>query len=106
MIRRFECRQFEVLDVAWDATLGSEALDMLLLDHFAEEFGQLHPGLDPRDSHKVSSQAIHYMLNFPILKATSHYILFCMGAQRHTSLAKHAAFPHPAALTSEQSKPF
>lgn len=47
------CSQFEVLDVAWDATLGSEALDMLLLDHFAEEFKQLHAGLDPRDSPKV-----------------------------------------------------
>ncbi len=47
------CRQFEVLDVAWDGTLGSEALDLLLLDHFAEEFKALHPGLDPRVSPKV-----------------------------------------------------
>ena len=47
------CRQFEVKDVAWDATLGSEALDLLLLDHFANEFKATHPGLDPRDSPKV-----------------------------------------------------
>ena len=49
------CRQFEVKDVAWDATLGSEALDLLLLDHFADEFKAAHPGLDPRDSPKVAA---------------------------------------------------
>ena len=53
------CRQFEVLDVAWDATLGSEALDLLLLDHFAEEFAALHPGLDPRESPKVTPWRRH-----------------------------------------------
>lgn len=39
--------------MAWDATLGSEALDLLLLDHFAAEFLVSHPGLDPRESPKV-----------------------------------------------------
>lgn len=47
------CRQFEVLDVAWDATLGSETLDMLLLEHFAEEFKSAHPDLDPQQSPKA-----------------------------------------------------
>lgn len=30
--------QFEVLDADWDATLGSNDLDMLLADHFAKQF--------------------------------------------------------------------
>jgi molecular chaperone DnaK (HSP70) len=46
-------RQFEVLDVAWDSTLGSDALDVILLDHFAKDFESKHPGLDPRNSPKV-----------------------------------------------------
>ena len=47
-------RQFEVLDVAWDATLGSASLDLLLLEHFAKEFEEQHPGLDPRKVPRVS----------------------------------------------------
>ena len=41
--------------MAWDATLGGESLDMLLLDHFAKEFEASHPGLDPHKSPKVGS---------------------------------------------------
>ena len=41
------CRQFEVLDAAWDETAGVESLDLLLLDHFAQEFRSKH-GSDPR----------------------------------------------------------
>lgn len=39
--------QFEIKDVAWDENLGAEKLDLLLLDHFAEEFKQKH-GVDIR----------------------------------------------------------
>lgn len=54
---RHLCRQFEVLDVAWDATLGGELLDLVLIDHFASEFADKNPGLDPRSSPKVMSFA-------------------------------------------------
>jgi hypoxia up-regulated 1 len=30
--------QFEILDVEWDATLGSNNLDMVLAEHFAKQF--------------------------------------------------------------------
>jgi len=35
-----QTNQFEVLDVAWDHSLGSNSLDLLLLKHFADEFKQ------------------------------------------------------------------
>lgn len=35
-----QTNQFEVLDVAYDHSLGSSTLDLLLLKHFAEEFKQ------------------------------------------------------------------
>lgn len=35
-----QTNQFEVLDVAYDHSLGSNSLDLLLLKHFAEEFKQ------------------------------------------------------------------
>lgn len=41
------CSQFEVRDVAWDARLGAEALDVVLLEHFAGEFQAQH-GADVR----------------------------------------------------------
>ena len=50
-------RQFEILDVAWDSTLGSEDLDMLLMDHFSKEFATQNPGNDPLSSPKVSHVA-------------------------------------------------
>ncbi|CAL5229767.1 g13152 [Coccomyxa viridis] len=34
--------QFEVKDVAWDASLGAEKLDLILLNHFADEFQEKH----------------------------------------------------------------
>ncbi len=34
--------QLEVLDVAWDETAGVDALDDLLVDHFAAEFRAKH----------------------------------------------------------------
>lgn len=34
-------------DVAWDAGLGAEALDVVLLEHFADEFQAKH-GADVR----------------------------------------------------------
>ncbi len=37
--------QFEVLDVEWDATLGANTLDALLVDYFAKEFNVKHPKL-------------------------------------------------------------
>jgi hypoxia up-regulated 1 len=44
--------QFEVKDVAWDESLGAEKLDLLLLDHFADEFKQKH-GTDIRQFPKA-----------------------------------------------------
>lgn len=41
------CSQFEVKDVAWDANLGAEKLDLILLNHFADEFQEKH-GIDIR----------------------------------------------------------
>ena len=41
------CSQFEVKDVAWDANLGAEKLDIILLNHFADEFQEKH-GIDIR----------------------------------------------------------
>lgn len=37
--------QLEVVDVDWDARLGSNTLDMLLVEHFATEFNSQHPEL-------------------------------------------------------------
>lgn len=42
--------QFEVKDVAWDAALGVQQLDILLVHHFADQFEQKHPGSDVRAS--------------------------------------------------------
>ncbi len=44
--------QFEVKDVVWDEHLGAEKLDLLLLDHFADEFQAKH-GTDIRQFPKA-----------------------------------------------------
>ncbi|CAL8469535.1 g9076 [Coccomyxa elongata] len=44
--------QFEVKDVVWDERLGAEKLDLLLLDHFADEFQAKH-GTDIRQFPKA-----------------------------------------------------
>lgn len=36
--------QFEVKDVAWDAIAGAQYLDMLLVNHFADQFEAKHAG--------------------------------------------------------------
>jgi hypoxia up-regulated 1 len=41
-----------VADVAWDEELGAEKLDMLLLEHFADEFAAAH-GTDIRQHPKA-----------------------------------------------------
>ena len=46
------CSQFEVKDVVWDERLGAEKLDLLLLDHFADEFQAKH-GTDVRQYPKA-----------------------------------------------------
>ena len=46
------CSQFEVKDVAWDESLGAERLDLILLNHFADEFQEKH-GFDIRTSPKA-----------------------------------------------------
>ena len=52
--------QFEVKDVAWDADLGAEKLDLILLNHFADEFQEKH-GIDirtfPKAVAKLKKQA-------------------------------------------------
>lgn len=42
--------QFEVKDVAWDASAGVQQLDTLLMHHFADQFEKKHPGSDVRAS--------------------------------------------------------
>lgn len=42
--------QFEVKDVAWDASLGVQELDMLLVNHFADLFETKHGGSDTRSN--------------------------------------------------------
>lgn len=44
--------QFEVKDVVWDERLGAEKLDLILLDHFADEFQAKH-GTDIRQLPKA-----------------------------------------------------
>ena len=46
------CSQFEVKDVAWDDSLGADRLDLILLNHFADEFREKH-GFDIRTSPKA-----------------------------------------------------
>ena len=46
------CSQFEVVDAAWDDTLGAEALDQALLTHFAAAFAAKH-ARDPLGSPKA-----------------------------------------------------
>eukprot|EP00193_Tetraselmis_chui_P004076 CAMPEP_0177768970 /NCGR_PEP_ID=MMETSP0491_2-20121128/10035_1 /TAXON_ID=63592 /ORGANISM="Tetraselmis chuii, Strain PLY429" /LENGTH=991 /DNA_ID=CAMNT_0019285873 /DNA_START=172 /DNA_END=3147 /DNA_ORIENTATION=- len=48
-------QQFEILDVAWDNTLGGSSLDVLLMEHFATEFEEKH-GLSIREHPKVMSK--------------------------------------------------
>ena len=42
--------QFEVKDVAWDASLGVQDLDMLLVNHFADQFETRHVGSNTRSN--------------------------------------------------------
>lgn len=42
--------QFEVKDVAWDANAGAQYLDMLLVNHFADQFEAKHAGSDVRSN--------------------------------------------------------
>ena len=42
--------QFEVKDVAWDALAGAQHLDMLLVNHFADQFESKHAGSDVRSN--------------------------------------------------------
>ena len=42
--------QFEVKDATWDANLGVQDLDMLLVHHFADQFESKHAGSDIRSS--------------------------------------------------------
>ena len=42
--------QFEVKDVAWDANAGAQYLDMLLVNHFADQFEAKHARADVRSS--------------------------------------------------------
>ncbi|KAL3157632.1 hypothetical protein ABBQ32_012079 [Trebouxia sp. C0010 RCD-2024] len=53
--------QFEVKDVAWDANTGAQYLDMLLVNHFADQFESKHAGSDvrsnPRAVAKLKRQA-------------------------------------------------
>jgi len=48
-------QQFEVLDVAWDNTLGGSSLDLILMEHFAAEFEEKHK-MDIRGHPKVMSK--------------------------------------------------
>ncbi len=54
--------QFEVKDVAWDSNLGAQDLDMLLVNHFADQFEAKHAGSDirsnPRAVAKLKRQVI------------------------------------------------
>ncbi|DBA73173.1 hypothetical protein WJX79_004877 [Trebouxia sp. C0005] len=42
--------QFEMKDVAWDASLGVQDLDMLLVNHFADQFETKHVGSNTRSN--------------------------------------------------------
>ena len=64
------CSQFEVKDVAWDESLGAERLDLILLNHFADEFQKKH-GFDIRTSPKAIAKLKRQVI-------TSLYAL-CIG---------------------------
>ena len=56
-------------DVAWDAGLGSEQLELVLVDYFASEFQQAH-GVDisnsPKALAKLRKQVQHVLQGWEI----------------------------------------
>ena len=50
--------QFEVTDVAWDASVGVHHLDMLLVHHFADQFEKKHPGSNVRASPRAVAKLV------------------------------------------------
>ena len=58
--------QFEVKDVAWDANLGVQDLDILLVNHFADQFEAKHAGSDirsnPRAVAKLKRQVTEHVM--------------------------------------------
>ena len=60
------CSQFEVKDVAWDASLGAENLDLILLNHFADEFQEKH-GFDVRTAPKAVAKLKRQVHGLPCI---------------------------------------
>lgn len=48
--------QFETMQVKWDSDTGAEDLDVVLMNHFADEFEALHPGTDIRGSPRAMAK--------------------------------------------------
>lgn len=69
--------QFEVKDVAWDASLGVQELDMLLVNHFADVFETKHGGSDTRSNPRAVAKLKRQV------KLTSHKDLLLHGLIRH-----------------------
>lgn len=48
--------QFETMQVKWDSDTGAEDLDVVLTNHFADEFEALHPGTNIRGSPRAMAK--------------------------------------------------
>lgn len=62
--------QFEVKDVAWDAAVGVQHLDILLVNHFADQFEKKHPGSDVRSSSRAIAK---------LAKQVQFYCMLCLS---------------------------
>ena len=66
--------QFEVKDVAWDENLGAETLDLILLNHFADEFQEKH-GVDIRAFPKAVAKLKRQVLTLGTSLGTAEYLV-------------------------------
>lgn len=48
--------QFETMQVKWDSDTGAEDLEVVLMNHFADEFEALHPGTNIRGSPRAMAK--------------------------------------------------
>ena len=87
------CSQFEVKDVAWDANLGAEKLDLILLNHFADEFQEKH-GIDIRTFPKAVAKLkrqVHPSRSTPSSAPVTHVYT------SHSKMAREIIYLRPCA---------
>ena len=89
--------QFEVKDVAWDSNTGAQYLDMLLVNHFAEQFESKHDGSDVRSNPRAvaklkrqvtipAAQAQHALCSMThLVKLHNYSLLLCCHITNYPS---------------------